>query len=322
MSTPPVVMRDSKNSHPSFPPARLFAYALALLTIIAGLPAASLKVHAQDDEDVVRVEADLVVLNVTVTDGAGKYVHKMGRKDFKVFEDGVEQSVNIFAREENPFAAAILIDTSGSMETRITLARAAAIRFLSGLRPDDVAALYNFDRKVERIQDFTNSRDLPAVAFDLRAEGTTRLHDAIIDAARDLSKRPETRRAILILSDGVDTASGATLDKALNTALAANATLYTVNMADANLPPVQRQTLAAALKKMAEKSGGRYIETPGGRALQEAFEGIIEELSNQYTLGYRPTNHARDGKWRSIKIEIANKGHKPRTRAGYKTPKP
>ncbi len=295
----------------------LFNFAIAFF-VVSTFGVISPTLHAQDDEDVVRVEAELVLLNATVTDSAGHFVHRMTRKDFKIFEDSTEQSINIFAREENPFAAAILIDTSGSMGSRITLARAAAIRFLEKLRPDDVAALYHFDRKVERLQEFNNSRDLPSLAYDLRAEGTTKLHDAIRDAARDLARRPETRRAILVLSDGVDTASTTTLDKALNEALAANATVYTVNMADISLSGNQRQMLAGSLKKLAEKSGGRYVETPGGKSLQEAFEGIIEELSNQYTLGYRPTNRMRDGKWRSIKLEITNKDHKVRTRAGYK----
>src|SRR5918998_2095503 len=163
------------------------------------------------------------------------------------------------AREENPFAATILIDTSGSMEGRVSLARAAAIRFLDRLRPDDVVSIFNFDTKVEQVQDFSNSRDLPPVAYDLRAQGQTKLHDAVLRAAQVLSRRPETRRAILVLSDGVDTRSGASLDKALNAALAANVTIYTVNMTDPGLPSTERQLLAGALKKLSEKSGGGYL---------------------------------------------------------------
>lgn len=276
---------------------------------------------APDDDDVVRVEADLVVLNVTVTDREGRYVHKLPRREFKVFEDGAEQPISTFALEENPFAAAILLDTSGSMEGRISLARAAAIRFLDGLRAEDVASVYNFDRKVEQVQDFTGGRDLPQTAYDLRPKGQTRLHDAILRAAEDLSKRPETRRAILVLSDGVDTSSGASVDKALDAALRAGATIYAVNMTDINLPSVHRQQLAATLKKFAEKSGGRYVPTPGGRALAEALGEIVEELSNQYTIGYRPRNRARDGRWREVRVRLAREEVTARTRAGYRAPK-
>lgn len=279
------------------------------------------KTQQDDDDDVVRVESDLVVLNVTVTDRDGRYVRKIPRKDFKVFEDGAEQSISTFALEENPFAAAILVDTSGSMEGRISLARAAAIRFLDGLRADDVASLYNFDQKVELVQDFSNSRDLPQTAYDLRPKGQTKLHDAVLRAAQDLSKRPETRRAILILSDGVDTSSGASNDKALNAALNAGATIYAVNMTDTGIPSIQRQLLAGTLKKFAEKSGGRYVPTPGGQALADALEEILEELSNQYTIGYRPKNRTRNGGWREVKVKLAREEVTARTRAGYRAPK-
>jgi len=299
-------------------------HTLHLALTIAILLYASLPCSAQSgqDDDVVRVESDLVVLNVTVTDRQGKYIHKLPLKEFKVFEDGVEQKINTFALEENPFAATILIDTSGSMEGRISLARAAAIRFLDRLRPDDVVSIFNFDVKVEQVRDFSNSRDLPSVAYDLRAQGQTKLHDAVLRAAQVLSKRPETRRAMLVLSDGVDTKSSSSLDKALNAALAANVTIYTVNMTDPGLPSTQRQILAGALKKLSEKSGGRYVAIPGGRSLAEALEDIIKELSNQYTLGYRPLNRARDGRWRAIEVTLSREDLISRTRAGYRAPKP
>nr|MBA3241528.1 VWA domain-containing protein [Acidobacteriota bacterium] len=115
----------------------------------------------QDEDEVVRVEADLVILNVTVTDKQGRYIHKLARADFKVLEDGRDQAINFFSVEETPFAAAILLDTSGSMGGRVSLARAAAIRFLDGLRADDVAAVYNFDSLVEQLQDYSHGRALP-----------------------------------------------------------------------------------------------------------------------------------------------------------------
>lgn len=274
-----------------------------------------------DDDDVVRVESELVVLNVTVTDREGRYVHKIPRRDFTVLEDGAEQPISTFALEENPFAAAVLIDTSGSMEGRLSLARAAAIRFLDGLRADDVASIYNFDRKVEQVQDFSQGRDLPQTAYDLRPRGQTKLHDAVLRAAKDLSKRPESRRAILVLSDGVDTMSGASADKALDAALDAGATIYAVNMTDTGVPSIQRQLLAGTLKKFAERSGGRYVPTPGGAALAEALEEIVEELRNQYTIGYRPKNRARDGRWRAVQVKLARAEVTARTRAGYRAPK-
>src|ERR1041385_999288 len=113
-------------------------------------------VVAQDDDDVVRVNTDLVVLNVTVTDKAGQYAKGLKASDFKVYEDGVEVQTNMiasFSLQESPYAAVVLLDSSGSMEARFSLARSAAIRFLDGLRPEDVAAVYRFDSKVERVQE-------------------------------------------------------------------------------------------------------------------------------------------------------------------------
>ena len=123
---------------------------------------ASHRTSSQDQDEVVRVSTDLVVLNVTVLDQHGKFVAGVKRGDFQIFEDGVEQKILAFGAEETPFAAAILLDTSGSMESRLTLGRSAAIRFLDGLREQDVAAVYSFDAKVEQWGDFSPGRDLPS----------------------------------------------------------------------------------------------------------------------------------------------------------------
>jgi len=104
---------------------------------------------AQDQDDVIKVSTDLVVVNATVLDKEGKFVPRLKRTDFQIFEDGAEQKIASFSAEETPFAAAILLDTSGSMETRLTLGRSAAVRFLDGLGDEDVAAVYNFEVKVE-----------------------------------------------------------------------------------------------------------------------------------------------------------------------------
>ena len=293
----------------------------ALISALLFSAAARPALPPSQDEEVERVETDLVVLNVTVTDRQGRFVNRLPRSAFRVFEDGQPQTISTFSFEETPFAAAILLDTSGSMEGRISLARAAAIRFLDGLREMDVAAVNNFDSRVEQVQDFSPGRDLPPLAYGLRATGMTTLNDAILRAAVDLSKRPEKRRAIIVLSDGEDTHSGASADKALNNALAANATIYTVDMADQSTPPAKRAASAGALKNFATKSGGRYVPTPGGQALADAFTGIVTELSNQYTIGYQPSNRARDGRWRTIDLKLARDGLDARTRRGYKAPK-
>ena len=270
------------------------------------------------DDDIVRVETDLVLLNVAAMNGGGGYVHGLERANFKVYEDGQEQQITNFSREETPFAVALLLDVSGSMEGRVSMARSAAIRFLDGLRAEDAAAVYSFHRKVELVQDFSPSRDLSSIAYDLKAKGETVLNDAIVRAANDLSNRPEKRRAIVVLSDGADTQSRASTDQALNAALAVNATIYTVDMADPAIGAQKSASAAGVLREFANKSGGRFVPTPGGKALRDAFGEIVEELSNQYTLGYRPSNRAQDGRWRTIEVRVDRPDVKARTRRGYR----
>ncbi len=280
-------------------------------------------VQAQDD-DVVRVDTELVVLNITVTDKMGQYVPGLKLSDFTILEDGKPvpaNSISSFGLHESPFASVVLIDTSGSMESRMSLARSAAIRFLDRLRADDVAAVYRFDFKVERVQEFSNSRDLAPMAYALNARGMTALNDAIFDAAKAVAERPEKRKAIVVLSDGMDTFSRVTSDKALDTALAIGATIYAVDMSSTDFRHARGRQSAAMLKHFAERTGGRFVSSPGGPTLREAFANIADELGHQYTVAYRPANRNRDGKWRKLEVQLSNKDLVVRTRKAYRAPK-
>ena len=279
---------------------------------------------AQDDDDVVRVNTELVVINVTVTDSAGNYVRKLRASDFKVFEDGKQVDPKLivgFALQESPYASVVLIDSSGSMEQRMILARSGAIRFLDGLRDEDVAAVYRFDSKVERVQKFSGGRDLAPLAYGIRAKGMTTLNDAIVEAAQALASRPEKRKAIVVLSDGADTFSKASTTKAIESALEVGASIYTVDMSSIEVGGSTRRQSAGSLKEFAEKTGGRFITTPGGPELRDAFKGIAEELGQQYTLAYKPVNLARDGKWRTLEVKVSKPDLQVRTRKGYRAPK-
>src|SRR5215204_3294924 len=276
------------------------------------------------DDDVIRTSTELVVLNVTVSDKTGQYIRSLKAGDFKVYEDGVEvpkSSIVSFDFEEAPYAAVVLLDSSGSMETRFSLARSAAIRFLDGLRPEDVAAVYRFDSKVERVQQFSGGRDLAPTAYAIRAKGMTTLNDAIVEASKTLAERAEQRKAIVILSDGMDTFSKASSEKAVESALAVGASIYAVDMSSLEVAGTSRRQSAASLKGFAEKTGGRFIETPGGPALRDAFTGIANELGQQYTISYRPVNTKRDGKWRALEVKVQREDLTIRTRKGYRAPK-
>ena len=291
-----------------------------ILFLVAVLFVNVVVVVAQDD-DVIRTNTDLVVLNVTVTDKAGQYVKALKASDFKVFEDGVEVQKDMmvgFSVQESPYAAVVLLDSSGSMEARFSLARSAAIRFLDGLRPEDVAAVYRFDSKVERVQEFSGGRDLAPIAYAIRAKGMTTLNDAIVEASKTLAERPEARKAIIVLSDGMDTFSKATSEKAVESALAIGASIFAVDMSSLEVGGSATRPSATSLKSFAEKTGGRFIATPGGPALRDAFTGIADELGHQYTISYHPLNKKRDGKWRALEVKVKREDVEVRTRKGYR----
>lgn len=293
-----------------------FLVLIVLLTLATTL-------HAQNDE-IISVESSIVLVNAAVIGPDGKAVRGLKQQQFRVYEDGVEQQlqqIKSFGTEDTPFAAVVLLDTSGSMEQRVTLARSAAIQFLSGIRNTDNVSIYNFDSKVSLVQDFSNTRDLREQIFDLKATGMTVLNDAVYRAAEELSKREETRRAIVILSDGADTMSKVSQDKALKSAMAAGATIYAVDMAPQDAPPAARAQSQGALKTFAEKTGGQFIATPGGVALRDAFKRIVEELGVQYTLSYEPTTAKKDGKWHSIEVRVSQPNVTVRARKGYHAPK-
>lgn len=290
-----------------------------LLFVMIGLSAVTSL--SQDEDEVIRVDSSIVVMNATIRDAQNRPVSGLNQSQFKVFEDGVEQSIASFDSQESPFAAIILFDTSGSMSERISIARSAAINFLAGLRAGDSAAIYRFDSKVAQVQDFSESRDVSDRIFDLKADGMTVLNDAIYQAAQELEKRPEKRRAIVVLSDGADTMSKYSADRALKAAMAVNATIYTVDMSSIDTGGRDRMQNQGVLKNFAEKSGGAFISTDNGIAMREALKGVVDELRIQYTISFSPKSPKKDGKWHALELRVAKPNLTIRTRKGYNAPR-
>ena len=274
-------------------------------------------VRAQDDDNVVKIDSSIVVMNATIRDSQNKPVNGLVERDFKILEDGVQQQIVSFQAQDASFAAVILIDTSGSMTERISIARSAAINFLDGLRPDDVTAIYRFDSTVTLVQDFSDSRDVSDKIFDLKARGMTVLNDAVYKAANELRSRPEKRKAIVVISDGADTFSGRSADKALKAALAENVTVYTVDMSTMDGNAAARRQNQGVLRNFAERSGGVFVSTESGIALREALRNIVSELRVQYTLAFEPSTAKRDGKWHTLELRVSRPNLSIRTRQGY-----
>src|SRR5262245_2852610 len=232
---------------------------------------------SEPSEDVISVETNLIVVNVTVTDALENYISGLKIEDFKILEDLAPQRILDLSVEEAPFAVAILLDASASMGNKLSLARAACGNFLSGLRDGDMAAVYSFSGfKVKTLQDFSESREAPEAVWDMNARDDTPLYDAIVKAAEALAQRPERHRAIIVVSDGADTRSKASLDEATRKTLDANALIYAVDMSDRAVFKSERKDIGAeVLKKLAAKTGGRFIDVPGGAGLRDAFTGTV-----------------------------------------------
>ncbi|MEK6320150.1 MAG: VWA domain-containing protein [Acidobacteriota bacterium] len=278
----------------------------------------------QDDDETVRLHSDLVVVNLIVTDARGQYARGLSAKDFTVLEDNTPQPINSFLAEEASFAAAILIDMSGSMDYKFGLARGGAASFVDHIRDNDQVAVYGFNNKVKLFQDFSDLRDISEYIWDAKAEEDTRLYDCADEAVVALEKRPEKRRAILLISDGWDTASSkASFDSVIKKALAAGIIFYSIDLIDDNSRIGSTSYVLglrrgqSEMKEFASQTGGRYIYSPQGDKLEEAFTNIVDELRNQYTLTYYPTNQKRDGRWRKLGVGLSRPGLTTRARKGY-----
>jgi Ca-activated chloride channel family protein len=275
----------------------------------------------------IRLHSDLVVLNVTVTDDRGRYMSSLAPKDFYVFEDGQPQSIGSLSSEEAPFAAAILIDMSGSMEYKFGMVRGAAASFLEHIGGDDQVAVYGFNTKIRQFQDFSNARDISDYIWDAKAERETRLYDCMQEGVEALAKRPEKRRAELIISDGWDNFSKASRDSVVKHAVNEAVTMYTIDLTDDELligggegaNGLRRGR--SELQEIARQTGGRYVHSPKGDQIEEAFTGLVEELRKQYTLTYYSTNAKRDGRWRKVEVRVNQAGLAARTKSGYYAPR-
>jgi Ca-activated chloride channel homolog len=282
----------------------------------------------QRNDDAVQLHSDLVVVNLIVTDAKGQYAHGLTSKDFTILENDSPQPIDTFLAEEAPFAAAILIDTSGSMDYKFGLVRAAAASFVDHIRDNDQVAVYGFNDKIRQFQDFSDVRDISEYVWDAKAENNTRLYDCADEAIAALEKRPEKRKAILLISDGWDTTSHkASFDSVMKKSLARGITIYSIDLVEDSVRMGSGSEVLGLrrgqteMKEFAAQTGGRYLHTPQGDKLEEAFTGIVDELRNQYTLTYYPANQKRDGRWRKLSVNVSRAGLTTRTRKGYWAPK-
>lgn len=275
-----------------------------------------------------RTGVDVVSLSVTVLDGASRYVTDLEGGEFAVYEDGVKQDLTFFTRTNLPIALSLLVDTSASMEDKLTTAQDAAIGFAKNLRSQDLASVIDFDSRVEVLQGFT--KDTEALEKAIRqtaAGGSTSLYNAIYISLKELKKikaqsdSDVRRQAIVVLSDGEDTSSLITFEEVLDLAKRSETAIYTIGLRSKD-PAVSRGFKEAefVLRQLAQETGGRSFFPSAASELAGIYQQIALELSSQYTLGYTSKNMRRDGLWRRVVVRLNRPNVTARAKQGYYAP--
>ena len=306
------------------------AAACAAALILGALPSLAQDPSHARPVPTFRSGSALVALNVTVQDRAAKFVLGLQPGDFVVYEDGVRQDVQFFESTRVPADLIVLIDTSASMRDKLATVRDAASAFLKTLRPEDRGAVVSFANSVTVLQGLTADQErLRAAIQSTEAKGSTCLNNAVYIALKQFGQATRLegevrRQAIVVLSDGADTASLVSFDDVLGLARRMGVSIYTVSL---QAPPATRQPMLAdlresdeadyAMKVLAKETGAQSF-FPLPSALKGVYASIASELASQYSIGYVPANGQADGTFRRVNVQVVTRPDlRPRTRVGY-----
>jgi len=296
---------------------------LALTTLLAVL-FAGLSTRAQGPGVRFRAGVDVVLLNVTVTDGARRYVTDLDLGDFTVLEEGRPQNITFSRKADVRMALALLIDSSASMEQALPVAQDAAVGFVRQLGPADAASVIDFDSRVNVLAPFTNDKTALETAIRSAASGgSTAIYNAVYIALRELGKirlddeqEGLHRRAIVVLSDGEDTSSLVSFDEALDAALRSDTVIYTIGLGIEASVTRRSGDPSFVLTRLAQQTGGRAFFPTVAKDLAGVYADIRDELANQYLLAYISTSD-RTGQWRRVNVRVNRPGVTVRTKQGY-----
>jgi len=295
-------------------------------------------------DDVIRVNTTLITVPVSVMDRQGRFIPDLQQSDFHLFEEGVEQEIAFFEAADKPFTVALLLDMSESTKFKLTEIQDAANGFLAQLRPNDRVMIVAFDKGVYVLAEATNDRAVLAQAISrARTGGGTSLYQAVDVVMGERLNRISGRKAIVLFTDGVDTASaGSTYLSTLRTAEELDALAYAIQYntyddavnsqsghgaddqdARGILVTAKGEPLDVAYKRanlymnlLADKTGGRFFYAASPKSLTEAFERIAKELREQYSLGFYPQTRVA-GKSRQLKVRVNRPNMAVRARKSY-----
>lgn len=262
-----------------------------------------------------QVQVNRVIVYATARrKGSGGFALDLKPADIVVLEDGAPQSIVDFYIETRPVTLALMLDSSGSMQPSLARVHAAAARFVDTLNPEDRALVIDFDEKVFLLQDLTQDKPaLRSAVQSSKALGGTALYDALYASYRKL-RGIEGRKAIILLSDGDDTASKFSFKRVLDEAKVNDVLIYPIGLGTSILDVDLRRVL----KSLAEETGGRAFFPSDTEELKEVYDSVATELRSQYYLTYEPTNTVWDGRWRKIQVQPApGRDLDIRARTGY-----
>ena len=320
---------------------------LIFIFLISGL----WTVFAQNDDDIIKIDSSIVRLNVGVADRKGRPVTNLTTENFTVYEDGVKQNISRFEPTSAPFSVVMILDMSGSTLGFREVIRQAATRFIDALGPNDRVAVIEFYDKVNLLNDFTSNRkSILNSIFVANGRGKTQLYKALDIALDKLAKENSRRKAIIALTDGVDSSirdvdrnflqkyseseilnaikpeTNDTLNRILGKSDLQGVTIYPLALPTgdpaklADPTPIQVAMYNAArsrLNILAARTGGTLNAINRLEDMGRIYHEVAAEMRTLYTIEYQTTNDKRDGKWREIKIEVNNPELVSKTRQGY-----
>lgn len=297
------------------------------------------------DEPVIKVDVNLVNVLCSVRNKSGGLVGNLEKKDFTVFEDGKEQEIKYFTRETDlPLTIGLLVDTSKSQERLMDIERRAAYQFFSKvLRQKDLAFLIQFGAEAELLQDSTSSPKLlqeglnqlrlsvpvgglhPGPVPTQQSQAGTILFDAVYLAANEKLKGEVGRKTIVLITDGVDTGSRISKEKAIESAQKADTIIYSIDYEDPSAYggggwgriQIGGGQGEGDLRRMSSETGGHVYKVDRSHSLDEIFRELQEEMRSQYSIGYAPANPKKDGSFRKLEIRASSKDFKVQARKGY-----
>jgi len=292
----------------------------------------------------IQVNVDVVNILAAVHDKRGALVGNLNKEDFTILEDGQPQTIKYFTKETDlPLTMGLLVDVSGSQRNLIGIERDAASQFFAKvLRKKDEAFLISFGEESELLQDYTGSARLLQEGLNqLRVSSGvggfgpgpvptagqprgTVLYDAVYLAAKEKLRGEVGRKAIILITDGVDQGSRLTRSQAIEEAQKSDAVIYSIYYVDPSAygPFGGGGGGEAELRRMSDETGGRVFRVDRKHPLDEAFQELQEEMRSQYAIGYTPTNEAKDGSYRRLDVRLASKDLKAQARKGYYAIKP